>query len=275
MKKIFDDIESNRRQIIETVVLALVIAIPFLINLRELFSDYLASNPSSLENSILHIAITYSNNGLASVIFFLLFLRAIWKFNDDFVMNRKNVYHNYCYVWYWFCANVLRIKKCNLILVPIFMQFKLVIRSTFNEFPFNEAEYPIIENEPKCKVTKLNTAASGKEINLILEDTYAIEDRQIPKAKRGLYTIKISRNDGNSNGRHFSQEFIETTINAVREINRIPIMNVYATTNPMNTEHIAKRVFALGDRGNVKHLYVYQQGRNVKRTFEPKGYKIY
>jgi hypothetical protein len=274
MKKVFDDIKSNGRQIVEIIVLVAAAIAPLFVNLRDLFKDYLESNPLSPDNFVWHTAITHGKY-VALVIVFFFSLWVIRKFNNDFIMNRKNVYHDYGYVWYWFCAKVLGIKRCNLILVPIYMQFKFVIRGTFDEFPLNEDEYPVMEIEPECNVIKINADASGDEINLILEDTYAIEDRQIPKVKRGLQTIKISRNDGNSNGRHFSQKFIEATINAVRGIKRIPVINVYATTNPLNTKHIAKRVFALGGRGNVEHLYVFQQGNSGKRIFRPKSHKIY
>lgn len=275
MKKILDSIKSNERQLLEIVVLAAVIVVPLFINLQDMFKVYLDSNPLSPDNFIWHIAITHGNY-IASVIFSIFLLGLIRKFNSDFVMNRRSVYHDYSYAWYWFCAKVLGIKKCSLILVPIHMQFKLVIRGTFDEYPLEEDEYPVIDNEPECKVTKSNTDAPNNEINLILEDTYNIEDRQIPKAKRGLLTIKISRNHGgSSNGRHFSQNFIEATINTVRGIKRIPMMNVYATTNPMNTKHIAKRVFALDDRGNIEHLYVFQQDKSGSRAFEAKGHQIF
>ena len=64
-------------------------------------------------------------------------------------------------------------------------------------------------------------------------------------------------------------------MNEVRKFNRIPVMNVFASTNPMNTKNIAKRVFALGDRGNIDHLYVFQQSKSGERIFMPQGHKIY
>ena len=113
------------------------------------------------------------------------------------------------------------------------------------------------------------------EINILLEDTYPIKNEQIPISKRNLLTIKISRNDGTTRGRHFSQNFIETTINTVRTLDTIKEVNLYATTNPLNTMHIAKRVFSVADRGNIKHLYVFQQNNAGIRAFQNKGHKIY
>ena len=155
------------------------------------------------------------------------------------------------------------------------MQFKLIIRGVFNSYPLDEKEYPGLENEPECSIQKINTDGSDKEINLILEDTYTIQYEQIPIEKTQYKTIKISRNNGNSNDRHYSQQFIEKTINEVRHISGNTIVNVFATTNPMNNIYLARQVFGLGNRGNILHLFVFQQSRNMGRKFEPKGHKIY
>ena len=155
------------------------------------------------------------------------------------------------------------------------MQFKLVIRATFPEYSLDESEYPVIENESESKVSELNPMEPTKEINLVLEDTYAIEERQIPKSKQDYRTIKISRGNGADGSRHFSQKYIETIIKCVRGLRGKVTVNVYATTNPLNTKHIAKRAFGLGERGNVEHLYVFQQSKNGRRRFEENGKKIF
>lgn len=274
MKKFLDDIKSNIRQVLEIILLITITTAPILVDLRKLFKDYLTSNFLTPDNFIWYTAIAHGKY-MASVVLFFFTLWLIRKFNSDYVMNRRSVYHDYHYLWYWFCAKVLGIKRCNLILVPIYMQFELVTRGTFEEYPLDDDDYPIIDGEPECRVTKKNNTVNYNEINIILEDTYTIKDYQIPESKKKLFTLRISRNDGNSNGRHFSQKFIETTINAVRQFKRVSIANVYATTNPKNTLHIAKRVFALGDRGNIEHLYVFQQEKDGQRFFEPTGHKIY
>lgn len=274
MKKIINNIKSNMRQLLEVGMLIIVTVVPFFVNLGEIFMDYLRGNILSPDNFVWYMAIKYGNY-VASVIFFFIVLFAIRKFNSDYIMNRMHVYHEYCYLWYWFCAKVLGIRKCDLILVPIYMQFKLIIRGTFDEYPLDDDDYPIIDNEPECRVTIKNADASKSEINFILEDTYVIEDFQIPKSKRELFTLRISRNDGKDNGRHFSQKFIEAIINEIRKYKQISLVNIFATTNPKNTANIAKRAFALGDRGNIEHLYVFQQTKDGCRKFEGTGYKVY
>ena len=267
MKKLYEKISSNGRQILEIVALIIVTSIPWVVDLQEIFKEYLANHPISPDDFFWQVAFR-TGKPVASVVLFFAVLIGIRKLNQGFIMNRKRVYHDYCYAWYWFCAKILGIKSCDLVLVPIHMQFKLVIRATFQEYPLDETEYPVVENESDSKVSETNQEEPTRELNLVLEDTYAIEVRQIPKSKQGYRTIKISRNSGADNSRHFSQKYI-------RGLNRKASVNVYATTNPMNTKHIAKRAFGLGERGNVEHLYVFQQGKDGRRRFEEKGRKVF
>ena len=274
MKRLCEKISSNGRQILETIALMVAAFIPWIIDLQKIFKEYLANNPISPDDFFWQVAFRMGKP-VASVIVFVAVLIMIRKFNQGFVMNRKRVYHDYSYAWYLFCAKILGIKSCDLVLVPIHMQFKLVIRATFSEYPLDEMEYPVLENESESKVSEKNQEETNREINLILEDTYVIEERQIPKSKREYRTIKVSRNNGADNSRHFSQKYIEAIIKCVRGLRGKVTLNIYATTNPLNTKHIAKRAFGLGERGNVEHLYVFQQGKDGRRRFEDKGKRIF
>ena len=274
MKKLCEKISSNLRQMLEIASLIIAAFIPWIFDLQKVFKEYLAANPISPDNFFWQVALRMGKPA-ASLILIVVVLITIRKFNQGFVMNRKRVYHDYSYAWYWFCAKILGIKSCDLVLVPIYMQFKLVIRATFSEYPLDEMEYPVLENESESKISEQNQEVISREINLILEDTYVIEERQIPKSKRDYRTIKVSRNNGADNSRHFSQKYIEAIIKCVRGLKGKVTLNIYATTNPLNTRHIAKRAFGLGERGNVKHLYVFQQGKDGRRRFEDKGKRIY
>lgn len=267
-------IKNNFRAIVESGILLFSIVLPLFINTSALFKDYLEKNELSPENFIPYVAAKHGGV-LASIALFAFVLYIIRKCNSDYVMNNRGAYHDYPYYWYFYCAKILGIRKCNLVLVPIYLQFQLVINGVFDEYPLNENEYPAKEEELESTVTKRNTGESLNEINLILEDTYPIKMKQLPKNKRQLFTIKVSRNEGIVNGRHFSQKFIEATFNAVKSIRGRAAVNVFATTNPMNTLHISKRVFVTGNRANIDHLYVYQQRHDGIRRFSAKAHKIY
>lgn len=276
LNKIFNFIKDNCLQIVEIIVLIIVCCLPYFIDIKSIFQKYLSEEDHPTpENAIYYLTIE-KGSFFISIALFIAALIAIRKYNHDKekMANRANCYHNYPFIWYLFCAKFLNIEKCNLILVPIFMQFKLVSRSVFNQFPLIESDYPIEENKT-IKIDKKRVAANIREVNIILEDTYPISNNQIPTTKKNLPTIKISRNDGNDFGRYFNQDFIKNIINEVRKLPQDITINVFATTNPMHTVNIVRRVFVIGDRGNIKRLYVFQQSRTGNRVFEAKGRKIY
>ena len=270
MKKI----KESFIMIIQSLAILFVFVLPFKVDIQEIFKQYLANNYPTPENYWIYLPLSYGNITLSIVISGLLYWK-IRKSNSNMLMNRdNNVYHDYSYIWYLYCAKVLGIKKCNLINVPIYMQIKLVIHQTFDEYPLNDNEYPISDNEV-VSVIKENEKNKGAECNLILEDTYPLEEIQIPRTMRKLYTVKVSRHTNGDFGRHYSEEFVSKIINEVRNLPNGITLNVFATTNPKNTLNIARQVFAQAERGNVSHLYVYQQGKTGRRPFEKRGTKIY
>lgn len=278
MKKIFSYIKSfiksNIRQLLECVLLLIVLIVPLFFDPKAVFKDYLANNYTSPDNFFPYMAISHGKY-FASASLFLIVLLVLRKANADFVMNNMMLYHNYCYLWYWFCAKVLGIKKCSLVLVPIYMQFKLIIRGTFKEYPIDETEYSVLDKEPECVISVENPESKLDEINIVIVDTYMIEISQLPFKLRSKYSLFIIRNNGEDNNRYYSPQLIKSTINVIRKLPRIKKINVFATTNPRNTYYIAKEAFALDCRGNVSSLYVYQQSKDMNRLFELKGYKIY
>ena len=271
-------IKANFRQVGEIIALVIVAFGVYILDISSLFKNYLMEYELKPEigNIILYYLLNIGNIGFLIVLLGGL-LKIFREFNKDFIMNSSNVYHDYPFVWYWFCARILGIKKCNLILVPIYMQFKLVIEDIFNEYPLDEADFPVIKDEVDSAVEKINTGMDMElsEMNLILEDTYVIELRQIPFSKKNLPTIKISRNINNDHTRHFSLKFIQKISEEIRKLPQINRINIYATTNPMNTLRIIRTTFKMADRGNVDHIFVYQQENKGIRVFCEKGYKIY
>lgn len=271
-------IKANFRQLGEIIALVIVAFGVYILDISSLFKNYLMEYELKPEigNIILYYLLNFGNIGFLIVLLGGL-LKIFREFNKDFIMNSSNVYHDYPFFWYWFCARILGIKKCNLILVPIYMQFKLVIEDIFNEYPLDEADFPVIKDEVDSAVEKINTGMDMElsEMNLILEDTYVIELRQIPFSKKNLPTIKISRNINNDHTRHFSPKFIQKISEEIRKLSQINRINIYATTNPMNTLRIIRTTFKMADRGNVDHIFVYQQENKGIRVFCEKGYKIY
>jgi hypothetical protein len=261
--------------ICEIIILIICLAFPSIIDLDNWFQQYLSENYVTPENVIYYWALN-NGNFITGILLFTLVYWWMRSNNKDLLFNRENVYHDYPYVWYFICAKALGIKKCNLVNVPIYMQFKLVVHRTFDEFPLDDLDYPEMENQ-KIVIEYYNKDKSKNcaEYNMLLEDTYPISTAQLPHEKQALFTIRISRNDGRTVCRHFSQQFINSVINETRGLPSGVTLNVYATTNPKNTLNIARRVFTMADRGNVSHVLVFQQRRDGERLFERNGKRLY
>ena len=269
-------VTGNGIQIAETVLLV----VPFFLLLSakiysgsELIFDWL------IEKLEIEALSSLLNSISGGIIFTIILIAAIdWvireKINKGKVMNRGDRYHDYPYWWYVYCAKVLGFKQCSLIRVPIYMQFKLIVNDVFDNYPFDENLFRELAGEPEIKIHTDDVAGAGV-INLILEDTYPIKLEQIPAEKRALPMIRISRNDDEHLERHYSKKFVEAVANQMRQLNAGVSINIYATTNPKNTKYIVEEAFKMGGRGNISHLYVYQQSSDNGRIFEPKGYKIY
>ena len=272
-KKITNFISDNSIQIFETSLMLVTSSLPFYFDFKRIFSTYLQENYPTPDNVVQYFLIQ-SGEVITAIALILFVLISVRKSNKDRIMNRKDIYHDYPLLWYWYCARVLGYKKCNLVLVPIPMLFKLVHHGVFEEYPLDENSYPAEENET-INVSKTNWASNPTEVNIILEDTYPVLYSQIPCAKNKLPTIKVSRNDGKNFGRHFSQKFIENVITQIGNLNSGTKVNVFATTNPLNSLNIAKRAFTNGNRGNIDSLVVFQQDGYGKRLFQTKGKKIF
>ena len=262
------------RQIIETLILVFCAIAPLVFNASDMFLPYLAESKLEPDNVVGYLTVK-NGNWTISIVLVLIVLWRIRAHNKEQIMNTTEIYHDYPYWLYWYCAKILGYGKCDLVLVPINMQFKLVIRGTFSEYPMIDDDYPPIEDE-ECTVTITNENNKTTELNIILEDTYSINS--IPANKRALKTIRITRQGLDNASRHFCESFVEATMKGIRSQAERITVNVFATTNPKNSLHIAKRVFKAASRANVSHLYVFQQNKNKATDrwyFEESGHKIY
>ena len=271
---IIKQIKENIIIILQSIGIVFAICVPSLFDISKIFEKYISNNYVTPDNFFVYFALTKGNCVLAIILGVVIW----WNIrgnNGDMQMNRDNsVYHNYPYVWYWYCAKVMGIKKCNLIGVPIYMQVKLVMHRIFDEYPLSDSEYPESKDE-KVKVSKMNANNKKIECNLILEDTYLIDKSQIPDEKRKLFTVKISRNNGNDFVRRYNEVFIEKIIEEVKILPEKTVLNIFATTNPKNTLNMTRRLFSQVGRGNILHINIFQQTRDGNRLFKEKGKRIY
>ena len=83
MKELCEKISSNGRQILEIIALVIVTSVPWVVDLQEIFKEYLADHPISPDDFIWQIAFRMGNP-VASVILFFAVLILIRTFNQGF-----------------------------------------------------------------------------------------------------------------------------------------------------------------------------------------------
>lgn len=273
MKSFCKKFIANVRPISQSVGLIIVLLLPSLLNV----SNKVEKQPELTASQNLKDYIFYfvwnKGNIAIGIFLFVLTLFIMRKWNENYMFNKGDEYKNYPYFWYWICAKFFGYTECNLILVPIYLQFKLVIRDTFSKYYCGEFEK---KDNDIVSVKKLNFSNSSDELNMIIADTYPLQETQIPRDKRLKPTIIISRDNVVDHNRYNSPELVQKVVNEVRNLpSSIKKVNIYATTNPYNTMKIAQDAFKLGERSNVDLITVFQQKRTGSRKFEQAGKIVY
>lgn len=271
MKELIIKFKDCKTQLGQFSLIFLALFSPIISNIKSAIN----TKPKDISFNIIDIIYYFLSKlgNLGIGIFFAgIFIFTIRKMNKNKILNKGNIYHDHSYLWFWLCSKILGYEKCDLVLVPIYMQFKLIINDVFNEFIVKNN---ILEVEVSSKIQYINCDNKHSlEYNLILEDTYLINDFQIPLEKKELPTIKVINSETKSEGvRNYNQNFV---IAAVKEIRKLPtgvLINIFATTQAQHNYEIAKQSLALADRGNVGRLFIYQQEKDKDRKFIKK-YKV-
>ena len=266
---------DSKRELIQVLFLIICIICPTIVNLSEIIRTILGGDIKPTIANAKYYYLMISGNWTMGCLFAIYVLFCIIrKSNKDKTLNRGNIYHDKPYWWYWFCSKILGYKKCNLILVPIYTQYKLILRDTFEEYPFDENVFPQQECQINVERNLNEENESSKDINLIIQDTYPISEEQIPLKFRSKYTISIQRVSSRLGERVYSKELINHIVEELRGLDDNITLNIFSTTNPRNTYEIVKKAISLAERGNVKYINVFQQNRDGIRNFDDKPYKI-
>lgn len=265
---------DSKREIFQLFILFICLITPFLFDFKTIIKIILGESSVNIDNAK-YYGLMILGNWFMGVLFTLFVLfRFVRSSNKETIFNRGNIYHDKPYWWYWICSKVLGYEKCNLILVPIYTQYKLVLRDTFRYYPFDDNDFP----EQKCNVVvDKNLKDDHKqqnEFNLIIQDTYPILEEQIPYDMQTNDTIFIKREYNSFGERVYSRNLVNKVVEEIRVLDDNLILNIFSTTNPKNTYEIAKKAISLAQRGNIKHVYVFQQNRDGNRSFDTKPHRI-
>ena len=265
---------DSLRELVQIIFLFICIVFPSFVNLAEIIRTILGGATPTIENAKYYYLMISGNWTIGSIIALYVLLHIIRKSNKEKILNKGNIYHNKPYWWYWFCSKVLGYEKCNLILVPIHTQYKLVLRDTFEEYPFDKSTFPQQKYEIEVNRNLSKENFSSKEINFIIQDTYPIYEKQIPLNLREHNSISIKRHSNRFGERIYSKELIDTITEEIRSLNDGMTLNIFSTTNPKNTYEIIKNSIMLAERGNIKHINVFQQNNEGEREFNNKSHKV-
>lgn len=274
MNKIKNIILDSGREILQIIFLIICFISPQIVNLSEIIRVFLGGETPTIVTAKYYYLMLSGNWTIGCLLVLYILFTLIRKSNKEKTLNKGNIYHIKPYWWYWICSKILGYEKCSLVLVPIYIQFKLILKDTFNEYPLDESMFP----EEECEVLvdkNLNvTNMNLQEINLILQDTYPIQDDQIPKAKISNNTINIRRIADKVGKRIYSKNFVDTVVSEIRKLPENIILNIFSTTNPKNTYEIVKRGISLGERSNIKRVNIFQQEGVGDRAFINKAFKV-
>ena len=175
-------------------------------------------------------------------------------FNDG-----HSVYLHNCYKRLWIAANLLGYRKLQLIGVSIPMQFELINNGVFSEFISESSVVQYDEFKGEIIVEYLIENKKNKVVNLLVCDTYDIPIEKLAPDYLENTTVKIS-SQRNYSGNRYNNPLL---VSAVREevqkiVNTYNEVNLFMTTNPLNTQGIVGKAFLTLDRSGFDKVSVIQ-----------------
>lgn len=205
------------------------------------------------DNSIATYIVLYS---LISTSLLMIFRKnnAERTFNDG-----HSVYLHNCYKRLWVAANILGYRKLQLIGVSIPMQFELIINGVFSEFISESSVMQYDEFEGKISVEYPIENKKNKVVNLLVCDTYDIPLEKLAANYLENTTVKISSQQNYSGNRYNNPQLVSTVREETQKvINAYKEVNLFMTTNPLNTQKIVGTSFLTLDRSSFDRVSVIQ-----------------
>lgn len=208
-----------------------------------------------------------------SLLNIIVFICCEWRYydfitknnSDKIIFEKGDYYRDFPYILYWLGSYFFKYKYCNLVNVPIYLQFKLVLNNVFPIFLTgkstnendNSKNYREDLSEPIITKNNEELSNSSKAVNLILIDTYIIPEKLLPSNIFSEFTIYIYRSATINGVRVYNERFVEAIQQEVANLNpHIDTINVYATTNPKHNKQIVDKCFRLGERTNISCINV-------------------
>lgn len=206
-----------------------------------------------------------NNERVISIIpgFILSLVIYIWrtKANKDKLFNTGDKYNEYPVWVYWMASKILGYGKVSLVRVPIYLQYKLILKDIFPEVIVdNDVE----EKDQSIVVIEKNMEYPSSELNLVMVDTYEITDSEIPLNKAHLPTLFIKSGNETDSNRSLNPEFIKEIRRKTNDYHRMyKKLNIFSTTNTNHNQLIINKCFKNGSRTGFENIVVYQASRST------------
>lgn len=194
--------------------------------------------------------------GVLSIFIYIWRTRA----NKDKLFNTGNNYNEFPLWVYWVASKILGYGKVSLVRVPIYLQYKLLLKDVF---PLIVVDNDVEEKDQSIVVIEKNMEYPSNELNLVLIDTYEITDSQIPSIKVHLPTIFIKSGNETDGNRSLNPKFIKEIRKKTNDLHRMyKHLNVFPTTNTNHNQLIVYKCFKNGSRTGFENIVVYQASRD-------------
>jgi len=194
-----------------------------------------------------------------------LVLTMIRNNNKERVLNNSNMYYDMNYTYYWIAAKILGYSKVTLMNVPIYLHYIICFRGDFQDIEYVNTE----EIDKPVNVKVINDTRQGNTINIIIKDTYNIEDRMLPKEVINAPMVIIDNYINTQNQRLYNKNIEKELKKQIDHYSRLYTdVNIFPTTNTQTSKSLIDYCFKTAGRTGFEKVYVYKQERNrnfVKR----------
>ena len=202
------------------------------------------------------------------ILVFIVLLTVVRKLKASEVFNDSQaVYLPNCYKRLWLASKVLGYKKMQLIGVSLPMQFDVIMNGTFPEFIAENSitQYEYFDGDIDIKM--MNNKQSSKILNVLICDTFDISLGNIESKFSGYPTLKISSSLTHTKLRYNNPKLVRSVRKEMQKIDtKYDELNLFLTTNPLNSLKIIGGSFIALDRSGFKKITVVQM--NEKYVYD-------
>lgn len=246
-----------------------------------LLSIILNDSQRLIDINVLLSKFNMSHAFVLSVSIFYLAISFIRKINEERYYNSNgNVYYDHKYITFWLASRLLGFGKIQLCGVPLWLQYKIVLSSTFNDIKTDMweqhyVEYEIENEQDRILVEYYPNIGKEESLNIVISDTYEIKHDSIGEQFVNNPTVHIKSPKCNSKIRYSNMFLVTSVRESVQKYmnpnSKVKSVYIFSTANSINNLNIIVSSFRFFGRLNSKKIYVVQYGEDMTYT---KEYKV-